>query len=310
MTNIKWIFLAYVARSGSTYFANQLASATTQVLVLPETKIVDILVGLDAESLASMTAQEKLLAVQKDPRWENLDIPDEEFYQLCTKNQSAFILLNNIVVYLASKNNLTPTHVMVKNGASIWNYKKIKNVFVDAEFVHVRRDPRGSTASRLNKIPLYKDKAGARLSDPWFLAKHWMRYMQRIELIRNSGIQVYEISYEEMMVNPIATLDDYLGILGIARQVSTTNAFKLSKKESLGKHANVNLPPISERLQAWKSELPYEKGLLVELLCSKYVTDPFFSDSSNTRVKYKVLIFGFVEHLRISVARAFERAKL
>lgn len=308
MVNLEWVFLVYVGRSGSTFFASELAKATSEILVLPETKIVDILLGIEDGKFRLMRSNEKLEAIKKDPRWVNLDVSDNEFTSLCTEQQTAGQLLNDIVRLLAKRHEISPSQIMVKNGASVWHYKKIVRAFPTARFVHVCRDPRGSTASRMNKMPVYKNKAGARLSDPWFLSMHWIRYIKRVEWLKKEGWGVYQVAYEDMMRNPEITIHSYLNHLGIVSEAVGKNAFRLSEKEESGKHANVNSPPIAKRLDAWKSELSHDNGVLIEMLCSNYISEKYFRKQTGAFYDCKILVMGFIRHLGINTRRILERS--
>ena len=78
------VFLLYVSRSGSTFFANQLARRSSDVVVLPELDVVNLLCDAGDDQLQAMSSQEIAQFVELDERFQQLGVATKDL--LCCKD--------------------------------------------------------------------------------------------------------------------------------------------------------------------------------------------------------------------------------
>lgn len=307
MSDYKFIFLVYVGRSGSTYLAKQLTLHSNELLVFPETKLFDNLTLVDDNEFTSLTATEKLNLVKKDPRWENLDIHEGAIEDICKETTDKLDFIHRIVKHKCSQTNIQPKYVVVKNGASVWTYDRLTSLLGNILLLHVKRDPRGTTASRMRKTPIYKSKAGVRVEDSWFLAKFWNSYIDRVKALNSRGTTVIEVVYEDLIFKPSEVVSDVLKALSVEIRPGEHSSYKLSEIEKKSKHSNVQGPALESRTDAWKEELSQHDGIIVEKLCAGNLPYQFFSQDISPFRLYFVLIKGWVRHWTYNLLRIKEK---
>lgn len=303
----QYIFLVYVGRSGSTFLARQIAERTNDVLVFAETKLVDNLLAISEEKFQSMGLESRVSLIKQDPRWHNLGIDENTINRLCSGSVSRVALFNNICrAKLNGRND--PKYILVKNGASVFNSSQIAAFFnKEVLFLHISRDPRGSTCSRMRKAPVYKERAGVRMEDPWFLARFWLRYHEQVKNIKENGVKVIETRYENLITAPEETLSNLFDVLGIKQEPVSSDSIMLSDKEMEEKHKNVLSPALSDRLHAWQDELPWQSGVTIEAICSDHIEKMFFTRELSPHLKYSVLLKMYFKHVWYSAIRIKEK---
>lgn len=303
------IFLAYVARSGSTFFAKQLSLMTDEILVVAETKLIDNIALCSEHKFSALSSKEKLELIYSDPRWQNLGIPVINLMSICSRDLSRADFIDQIIQTKLKINNShsKPKLVLIKSGSVIWNFQEVKTLFNDISLVHVWRDPRGSVASRMNKMPIYKKTAGARLGDSWFLAKFWKGYISKVKELEHSGVKVLDIEYEQLVSDSYGTVKKFLSSFNLEITNAVSNSFNLSDAEKQSKHANVEKAPMTSRLEAWKNELNEVDGVIVEYICSDWIVQKYFSRYTAVYKQYVYIVYGFIRHFLINVRRVIEK---
>jgi hypothetical protein len=152
-------------------------------------------------------------------------------------------------------------------------------------------------------MPVYKEKAGVRVEDSWFLAKFWQRYMQQILKIEQSGIDVVNIDYENLIQDPCNVTDSILQGLGYSTGNKVVGNYVLSEKEISSKHTNVLKPALSQRLDAWKTEMCLEDGVIVEYLTVSNMKPKYFTAKVSKFKFYSLVIRGLMRHWMFNLIR-------
>lgn len=306
-SGIVYIFLVYVGRSGSTFLARQIAENTDEILVFAETKLIDMLLSLTENSFIALSAQERLALVKQDPRWPNLGLTEERLLKLCNECTSRRNLFDKICEQKLV-NRKKPKYILIKNGASVFSFQKLNSFFDNRTiFLHARRDPRGSTCSRMRKAPVYKEKAGARMEDPWFLARFWNHYNSQVAKIVATGQNVIEIEYEELIERSQDTISELFGKLNVSIQSGLNESLALSETEKAKKHKNVLGPALSNRTDAWKHEMRRDDGITVEAICSDHIKELYFTQNISMYTKNVILLTAYIKHLFYTLVRTKEK---
>lgn len=259
-------------RSGSTLLANKLASDIDELLVLPETKALEILLFLNKWSIPNKI----LLALKKDPRWDNLNINESKFLQDLEK-ESELNPKKILDILVRSNQNFrsTKTRVLIKNGKSLYHLDKISKWFPNAMYLSLKRDPRATIHSMLNAKAAFRKDEKFTLKNSYQLIREYNQYYKKSGQIE---FPICHISYEPLVLNYELVLDKILQKLALKRNPSN-DRLKLSKEES-ELHANVNKPTDARKIDYWKESLKPIDIKVIEHLGVDHITDKTYEVSS------------------------------
>ena len=202
---MKYIFLLYMPRSGSTLLAQRLANISDKLLVLPETKFVEsLMVHANRSNSAETRGQLREIIVQ-DPRWENLGISAEQLEEVLLEKPTVnvtYIVRRVCELYAKSRDRNEVIYCVIKNSNSIWSFEKLIKIFgKETTFLHIVRDPRGVASSILKGNRAFNRQFTLGV-ESLGVAKRWRRYIQTVERIKRRKMNVIEIKYEQFLENP------------------------------------------------------------------------------------------------------------
>lgn len=248
-------FIVGCGRSGTTLLRTMLNHHSSIAVPLESICILDY---LRAAQTANQRTLKLLFAREPEFRGWGLDLSVKEFDNC--KNIKEMV---NRVHLLYAK----------KHKKNIWGNKTprfiryghlIKQIWPDAQFIHVIRDPR-ATASSLAKSRIH-------CSNPYFGAKRWLRDTHAgLQLKQQYPNDVLEIRYEDLVARPETTLKHVCAFLQIPYQPTLLAYHKMGTKEYRSTHKNIHHKlsesPDKKRITAWKKNLSREEVELVEYLC-------------------------------------------
>jgi hypothetical protein len=275
---MKFFFLLYFSRSGSTFYANSLSRCAAKTVVMPELRFVELLTRLGNERLAACSVAEiqSLLAI--DPRWARLELPNlssviEKHKQLGVRRVVEAVCC----AYAKSQGIKNPKLVVIKSGTALWMFPKIKCYFPDAGVLHISRDPRGVIASLWNSPAAFRNRTSMSARGPVGLSRSWMRYQRRIRALGAHGEHVVSIRYEELCRSHDLVLARVLGQLGTLHDDRRSDATIPLHPAERTIHANVGKQPLNERCLAWRHNLHPWHGCVIESITRQHLDQLFFT---------------------------------
>jgi hypothetical protein len=302
----KLIFLVYVARSGSTFLAQLLARHTDRIVVLPEIKAVEYLISIGNERIAAMSSLEILNKLKSDPRWTNLNISDDETLKI-VESKDAKTIVYDICSHYSNRQSKKPSYVIIKNSTAIWQYDLLKVNFDDFIFLHIKRDIRGSSSSRYNAKSSFHSDIDSKKKSIVQIAKYWTDYIKRVNFLMNKHDKIFELSYEDLIMNKSKIMKSLLQFLGIDYVQDSGVDLALSNKELSKMHSNVFSDPLTQRIYGWKKDLNDSEGYVVEFIGRNKIEDPYYTNKLSILFKGYYICIHYIKYYYILLLKLFPK---
>ncbi|KUG23936.1 sulfotransferase domain superfamily [hydrocarbon metagenome] len=247
----KQVFIGGCPRSGTTMLGSILGSADDCV-VTPESQFKHtIQTTLEVDWNCGISKQVFLSALRNNFRFKLWDIPvpESDLADILNQHDYRMILLSLVDCYANIQGKQEWTFWIDHTPENIKHPLVLLNIFPEAKFIHIVRDPRAVAASVL---PLDWGPFSARQA-----AFMWVRqisYGQALErMYPDKCIRVY---YEDILVEPEKTIQNVCNFCGINFKITMLkgegyNVPVYSKKQ----HALVGSWPEKSRLNAWQENL-------------------------------------------------------
>jgi sulfotransferase family protein len=268
---LRFAFLVYLGRSGSTYLSRQLDGASQDVLVTPELNfIVSAALAGDA-SLRGLSPDALLRFVRRDLQIANLDLADDELDALVRgcAGQGVRALSETLVRAHAARRGRSPRVAVVKKSVAHLAVGKLAEVFPEVVFIHIRRDARAVVNSLIHTESVYDPGHKLGRGDPIHAARLWVKQLASVEAVAHRQPErVLEVRYESLIREPAATLESLVAELGKRIGVELRGAardagFVVPERER-GLHKLVSQEPVEARTESWQRELARGDGIAVE----------------------------------------------
>lgn len=265
-------FLSYVGRSGSTVFANRLASASHGAAVVPEMRTLEFLLALPSSDLGDVTAEWLTSTIKSDVQLTQYLAADTDIEQLCeqliaTSDEWADLILGLAALALEStRAEIDDAQAVVfKFGDAVFGWPGILQKVPKANLIYVHRHPCAVVNSQLNTKRAYRPEENMGRSDPWHCAATWARHVDRSMTLDAAQIRV---SFDEVISGSavVRIISEW--------QLSPGSSFSFSpadRESSL--HRLVNRPGDESRTAAWQDELQPKDARLVASLAGDIAGD-------------------------------------
>lgn len=268
---MKFAFLIYVSRSGSTMLAKQLSMYSPDIVMLPEFNLLDILLNEGDEAVKEMGAPKILELMKLDRQLINLNFSADMLQEIANRNAGKNIksIIEDVISHYASMQSRNPVFVILKKGSYLFRYKQLHSLFPEAIFLHIYRDGRAAINSMIHTYrPYYPNEKFLR-GDIVYAARRWKNYLGKVHSLKKENlIPVVEIRYEDLCLSPEETVRPFISKIGIAYDESyESNAISTFDVGSQEKtiHSRIHDAPILKRIEAWKKELPIWQGTAIEM---------------------------------------------
>jgi hypothetical protein len=265
---MRFAFLVYVSRSGSTLVARTLASHSRELVVLPEFRLVDVLVAEGDASVRKLSAARLLKLVMIDKQIGSLGFSSAELEALAAENAGKGIraLMEALVArYIArhAPDRRDATTALIKLGSVVYIADQLATLFPEAMYLHVYRDPRAVTSSLIRHVRPYFPEQKMGRGDPVFISREYKRVVRAVRELAGRA-PVLDVQYEQFCADPTPVIENIARFFGVAfEREASAPSFTVAAAEQ-GIHQLVDQAPIVERTTAWQTELPGWAGLAVE----------------------------------------------
>ncbi|HTO54354.1 MAG TPA: sulfotransferase [Myxococcota bacterium] len=275
---LRFAFLVYLGRSGSTYLSRQLDGASQDVLVTPELNfIVSAALAGDA-AIRALSPEALLRFVRRDLQIANLDLSDSELdaqTRACA-GQGVRALAETLVRAHAARRQRSPRLVVIKKSVAHLAAGPLAEVFPEVVFIHIRRDARAVVNSLIHTESVYDPGHMLGRGDPIHAARLWVKQLASVEeLARRHPERVIEVRYESLIKEPAATLESLVAELAKRSGVELRGAardagFAVPERER-GLHKLVSQEPVEARAESWQRELARGDGIAVESVAREWL---------------------------------------
>ena len=292
---IKIIFLSYEARSGSTYLCSELNKLEKICVSIEDSVPYGI-------SLIQHFVKEKnklLKFFKNDKKFENWNIPLKRIKEIVAKKDSKYIFEQIVEDYI-SANKPQAQFFVYKMPIKPIYFKKCLELYPEAKFIHLYRDPRAVYFSQSSNYNSDLKKIFS--NNPITFANNW-KFNYRF--FKNSNNNVLDIQYEKFIRSFDETRTSILYFLGVVDQ-STIDSDSYVKKiptSQLHLHKNINKKPLLEKIDAWKYNLSSREAYLVQKICNNAIIVENYeivNFKTSNIIDYELLKYYLIHYTSIS----------
>ena len=297
---MRLVLLLYISRSGSTFFASQVARRFSQVLVLPELRLPGLLVRHDLAASAD-PRQALIDLVKADHQFATLEMSMNDVEACIDRMQGDYraqTFLEQIAEFVAARKGFNPQAVLYKCGAAGRYWPEIRQRLGKVELIHVFRDPRAAVNSAMRTQRPYHPGQRMGRGDPWLQAQRWNTYIDRMNQLDAQGRLLLQVKYEALCTDPDRVMSDFAKALGLTAMNDSGAELSLAAREA-SIHANVDQAAMPERSNAWQTEMPRWQGLVVERVTRDMrlpVYADYFTDACNPLIRLANIAYGYCLH--------------
>lgn len=259
-------FLLYCARSGSTHFADQVAKYSADIVVFPECRFFQMLLQMREEQCKTLSPRQIKRLVSSDMQFDNLgfSLDDIDEFSLAAAGKCRRDIVVGLLQRYRDVQGLVGTHFLIKNGQLLHQAKALNEVFPDANFVEITRDPRAVVNSMMTTKTVYSYGGFMAGGDSLTAARLWLRYREAANQLKALRKDNYlRISYERLVTDNDFSQSVVQSISGDS-MVGGAGISVSAKESSL--HRMAQLPSDQNRSVAWQDELALSEGIAVEVL--------------------------------------------
>ena len=270
-TGLKFAFLVYLGRSGSTFLSRQLDGASRDLLVTPELNFVVAAARTGDTVIRSLSPDGLVRFVRRDLQISNLGLTDDELdarVRACA-GRGVRELCEALIGAHAEKRGREPRVVVIKKSVAHLAATALARIFPEVVFIHVRRDGRAVVNSLIHTESVYDPGHMLGRGDPVHAARLWVRQLESVDrLALREPARVLEVAYEPLVreaERSVASLRSALAErLGAElRAAAGAPDFEVPQRER-PVHNLVSGPAVAARTDGWRGELGRENGIAVE----------------------------------------------
>ncbi|MBN1597450.1 MAG: hypothetical protein JW894_04105 [Bacteroidales bacterium] len=264
---MKYIFISYINRSGSTYLANQI-SKSSFCCVCPEADILfDILLRHPLQKNRNKRIIKHIL---NDPKIKMWKLDRDLLEKLLNEKLEGYKVFFNVLSLYREKENNKAVFILFKHNHInvIFNYlteQQRKNVF----HITLLRNPANTYLSQKNTIS--PNTLNPMCKNPYTFCRQFNQFYCNVW--QKQSPDTYRLIFEKLINNLNNEMQELLYFLGISDNFSDTasrigSVYKSLNTEYRAVHNNIiNPPDITKSEDVWPKLIVYEQYLF-----SRYLT--------------------------------------
>jgi hypothetical protein len=262
---MKYLFLSYLNRSGSTFLANQL-SKMPEICVCPEADILYELLLVKPISILSVDQQRKYISIiERDKKWEAWKTP---LNSIELNEKSALELFLQILETFKNEHFKSCTIVIFKHN---YLYRLIEDFSCNINFywLSLLRDPLAIFASQYSTISPSTGKAMS--NNPLAFIEHWNSFYANTNSIRKGNYRL--LKYENLIASTNKEMDSILKWIGTQNRWKqfAQNEGELKhwlNKEYSAIHKRIDKAPDIASLNKWENLLHQKDVAILKKLAA------------------------------------------
>jgi hypothetical protein len=274
---LKYIFLSYINRSGSTYLAN-LLSKSPEICVCPEAEILYEFLLLNPGSVVRQNQVKKLQHIfEKDKK---LTLWNISFENIINQDKTYISILLTILERFQQIHYPHSNYIFFKHNYLI-NYIKQFNS-KDFFWINLIRDPRGIYASQKNTISPITKKPMSR--NVLSFIDNWNKQVNQIKQVKGNS-DVIILRYEDFIESTDEVMENLTLQLNLKDKWSRFKYYppqltKWISSEYKLLHTNIDDIPKSASLNKWEAQL---NKIELEILHNKSIQNQFYPEIGKIR---------------------------
>lgn len=292
---MKFVFLIYDSRSGSTFLA-ALLDSVLGISVIPETDFINRILVARKGRFDQVNAQGLIDFLRQEPHFGELKIDETRLLHFLEKSTEVETCKKVVeAIFETSLSGVDGENIyatVMKCGASIFHMQKLQEDFPSSCFLHIVRDGRAVCASKMRS-----DDSWGKKFDPNVIgnALHWKK---RMKIVRSFTGNLIEVSYEGLVTDPKREIDRICDELSIpvGSRIQTNTLKEYSKKiGARQKHLHTNIgDPITSRISKWESDLNwYEVGVFEKIAGKQLVMNGYELKGTADWGAFRYIEFSF-----------------
>jgi hypothetical protein len=264
---MKFVFLVYDSRSGSTLLSREIAAQFPDVYVSPEIRF-DALFGRDAGwwKHAADGRVFRLLEAGRIP--EKLDLARDELQRLSSGARGIRPLIEDLIACAAARDGRgRPAVAVIKSGRHLRAARRILADIPDARFLYVVRDPRAAIASKLMTERPYVPGQKMAWAGVGAAALQWCWYGRLARRLAKSA-PLLALKYESLLEDSAGTSEAVAQFLGSRRGAGGARYRVPDAERAIHQRALADGVDAS-RASAWRAELSPGDQAVIESVCGR-----------------------------------------
>lgn len=295
----KVIFIISDSRSGSTYLSQAFHKFFSNVLVLPEIRLDNILTI--PKQTKNITVEKIFKQITGSNDLDNI-FPNPELI----RNISQSLLIYNYDAVVTSIGEHYAKHVgvdftgfdtvLIKKGNHLNVINDIFESFQDVDVIFLLRDPRAVYFSKKRtSMPRFPQLCMG-WKGPFLCSFQWVKFCRIIagyNIDRDKKIHV--VKYEDLInLGPRKITEKLLDQKSdcYSKCMNQKQYFVPYNQKSI--HENLSKPPISKRIDIWREHLKIHETIIIEKITLKYLKIHSY-DCLNSKITVKMLIYVLFE---------------
>lgn len=182
-------------------------------------------------------------------------------------------LIDLVIRMIGRRNSKQAEHWVEKTPRHVFHLADIKRLFPEARIVHIVRDPRDTSSSRLDRLSAAGDKAltKARLNDVIFNSVLWVEALTAAR--KHAGPDMLQIRYEDLVSDAQGATKALCDFLGLDHDPGYFNEFSKNYQactlESEKHKELAGGKNIVNRSLVWKTRMTEAEAKACEWICAE-----------------------------------------
>ena len=263
---INIIFLCYEARSGSTYLSSELEKHKDICVTIEDS----LPFGLPLIKHLISKESEILYHLINDKKFKHWNICNSDLKKALHVSKNSTEFFNQIIKLYIKQNKPNASTVIYKMPIKPVFITLVRNLFPNAKFIHLYRDPRSVYASQSNNLT---SSSGKKFSSNIIkFSKVWIsNYIFNKDLEQKNPKIFFKLKYEEFILSNEKSLKKLLKFINVTYEdlnSKSTYSLKIPKSQ-ITLHKNIDNKPQSSRINVWKETLNNSEIYIIQKICRK-----------------------------------------
>ena len=266
---MKFLFLIFNSRSGSTFLAKRISREYSNIIIVPESIFIRNLFLIKDEKFKEMKDKEIQMLINADYQFDALGIDRNRAFEIISKNKrkGPFSILKSLLNEIYKK-NLDNYVIIVKTGCLINEaFTSSENFFLG--YLYIYRDARGIVNSLISNNSPYFGGIKMGRGCIVFSAKRLNRFDETISNLEKR-IDIFSLRYEAISTFLPEIMRKISEKGKIDLEIGSSD-FQINPTE-LKIHSKIDKPFDVDRINAWSSEMTEKQKFIIEKIAFNYQT--------------------------------------
>jgi hypothetical protein len=262
---IELTFLVHDSRSGSTFFARQLHNQYPSVAVTPEVSLYYAVMALTKNRRSTDQIRRALV---KGRFFEVLGFSEDDFQLASPVSDATFsnYVRTCLADFVARNWPLRKAAmIVVKKGHHVFVAERLMEIFPDARFLCLYRDPRAVYESKNRTRRPYHPQETMGWAGTSLTVARWVQYCRAMRRLEKAG-KGLRVKYEDLSTTKEAVLDQISGYLRMSRTPQRVDDYLITEAERSIHQRSISNSIAPRQESAWRKNLSSREIAIIELI--------------------------------------------